>query len=320
MGIYLYKPPLDEPMRSVAYFTSGSIDENTDLNEFGFSCLTHVIYAFAHIDGTTLDVYIENESGLKKLCEYLAVEYPDIKVMLSIASSWENDGMCEAAHTAENRANIVSQCNTILNKYGLSGFDIDWEYPTYAVTGAKTCKDCAKDHASLLEALRYGLPSGTVLSFGGAGNCALSSSLKNTRLRKVVDFVNVMLYDMGMDRHSSFGDSKKMLYYYQLLGYSKKQINMGMPYYGRCSNPQYDYLEYSEIMDLIKSDNAVLVQTNDYSHIVYDNSLISFDTREQIVKKTRYAKKRGYGGVFCWNLSCDLSNELTTAVWDILRA
>lgn len=259
LGIYLYNPALDEPIRIVAYFTSASVNEDTDLSVYDFDHVTHVIYAFAHIDGTTLDIYVENAEGLEKLSEYLTTNVPSVKLMLSIATSWNNDGMCRAAHTKSSRANVVEQCSRLMNEYNLKGFDIDWEYPTYDLTNAPYCKDCASDHASLIEDLRHGLPSDTILSFAGANNYALASDLKNNRLHNVVDFVNVMLYDMGMGKHSALNDCKSAIYAYQLLGYGKDQLNFGLPFYGRCEEAQLDYLSYAQIVELIDRGDARLV-------------------------------------------------------------
>lgn len=319
LGIYLYNPALDEPIRIVAYFTSASVNEDTDLSVYDFDHVTHVIYAFAHIDGTTSDIYVENAEGLKKLSKYLATNVPSVKLMLSIATSWDNDGMCRASHTKSSRANIVEQCSRLMTEYNLNGFDIDWEYPTYNLTNAPYCKDCASDHASLIEDLRHGLPSDTILSFAGTNNYALASALKNNRLKNIVDFVNVMLYDMRMRKHSALNNCKSSIYAYQLMGYSKNQLNFGLPFYGRCEDPQFDYLTYAQIVELIDRGDASLVQKKNYSHALYGNALISFDTTAQIKKKADYVKKRGYGGVFCWHLSCDKNNELTNLLWQTLR-
>ncbi len=317
LGILFYKPLLDEPVRVIAYFTSGSA--NINLDTYDFAHITHLIYAFAHIDGTSLKVYIENEDGLRRLSHYLKSSFPQVKLMLSIATSAVNDGMCVATHTPTSRANIVTQCRKLMDEYDLVGFDIDWEYPTYSVNDAQRCRNCASDHASLLEDMRHGLPEGTVLSFAGAGAKAIADGYENIRLKKVVNFVNVMLYDMGMKRHSSLSDSRSVMFHYQLAGYGKNQLNWGLPFYGRCENSECDYLTYAQIEELIETGQAKLIQKKDYSHAVYNGNLISFYTKTQIMRKAKYVEKYGYGGVFCWHLSCDKDNELMTALWQILR-
>lgn len=318
LGIWLYKPQLDEPVRIVAYFTSSSAENEEEFHTYDFSRITHVIYAFAHVDGTTHEVYIENESGLNLLSQYLKSRFPDVKLMLSIATSWSNDGLCYAAHTNESRKNFVAQCKKLMSEYSLDGFDLDWEYPTYNLTGAPMCSDCATDHASLLEEMRKGLPQGTVLSFAGGG-ISLAKGLKNARLSKVVDFVNVMLYDMGMSSQSPFDGCKSVMYQYQLLGYSKKQLNWGLPFYGRCAEPDFDYFSYEQIMSLIASGEAELVQKEQSSYAIYRGNKISFDTQTQISKKAKYVQKLGYGGMFCWHLKCDRNGELMNTLWDVFR-
>ncbi len=317
LGLFLYNPPLDDGVRVLAYITFASVKDAENLETFDFSKVTHLIYAFAHVREDNFEIYIEEEESLVRLSSHIAEHYPNVKLMLSVASGWENDGFCRVSHTKDGRAYFATQCVEFMNKFGLDGIDIDWEYPNYKMFGRRKCIDCVSDHASLLETLRNNLPKGALLSFAGSGG-ALADGLRNDRLSRVVDFVNVMLYDFSLEKNSPISTSAYGAWRYQLLGYSKKQINWGLPFYGRCADEGYDYYSYAQIEELISKGEATLHESKDQSYAEYEGHRLSYDSKPIILKKVQTAKRRGYGGVFCWHLSCD-NGELMPLIWNELR-
>lgn len=317
LGLFLYNPPLDEGVRVLAYITSSSVAEADSLEAYDFSKVTHLIYAFAHVREDNFEIYVEDRESLSRLSLYLAERYPNVKLMLSVASDRENDGFCRVSRTKEGRAYFSAQCVELIDEFALDGIDIDWEYPNFEMSGRRKCINCVSDHASLLEALRDSLPKGALLSYAGSGG-ALADGLRNSRLCKVVDFVNVMLYDFSLKNNSPVSTSAYGAWRYQLLGYSKKQINWGLPFYGRCADEGYDYYSYAQIENLILRGEATKHENNNLSYANYQGHRLSYDSKSIILKKVQTAKKRGYGGVFCWNLSCD-NGELMPLIWNELR-
>lgn len=318
LGIFLYNPTLPDGMRVVAYITAESITNDDDLKTFDFSKTTHLIYAFAHVSDATFDLYINNQEGFSSLVKYVRENSPDVKILLSVASSMDDDGFCNIAKTDEGRVSFARQCSAFMDEYNIDGIDIDWEYPRYSIFDRQVCDTCRKDHAALLETLREVLPSEAILSFAaGCGNTI--KCYVNTRLSKVVDFVNVMLYDFRIDDNSPFDESKSNIYNFVLQGYSKRQLNWGLPFYGRCADADYDYFSYARIMDLVENNEACMIQQQNNSYAEYNGRILSFDSYEQIEKKAKYAKKRGYGGVFCWHMSCDRDSQLMDLLWNLLR-
>lgn len=317
LGLFLYNPHLDGGVRVLAYITSSSVAEVENLEEFDFSNVTHLIYAFAKVREDNFEIYVEDEEALARLSSHVAEHYPNVKFMLSVASAWENDGFCRVSHTQDGRSYFAEQCAELMSAYDLDGIDIDWEYPNYEMGGRRVCEDCVSDHASLLETLRYTLPKGALLSYAGACG-TLARGYENDRLRKVVDFVNVMLYDYSQEHNSPIADSAYSAWRYQVLGYSKEQINWGLPFYGRCADEGYDYFSYAQIEDLISRGEATLHEDKDESYAMYQGHRLSYDSKSIILKKAQIVKKRGYGGVFCWNFSCD-NGELMPLIWDTVR-
>ncbi len=302
--------------RVVAYITADSIESN-GLDSLNLEKITHAIYAFAFVKGGSNEVSVDREHLLAELSEKIHRDHPNVKLMLSVATHRENDGLCEATRSEQNRSAIVNSCLQLMNKHNLDGFDLDWEYPGKAYGG---CGHCTDDHASLLEAMRNTLPQGTLLSFA-SGIRFLSFCYDNTRLKNIVDFVNVMNYDFSLTQNSSFSESKINTFNYLVEGYSKSQINWGMPLYGRCTNQDYDYYDYSEIVALAKEGKAKIVEKGDFSYAIFEGQRLSFDTLGMLKKKTQYVKQNGYGGVFLWHLGCDTpDHEATNMIWDVLKS
>jgi len=313
LGVFLYKPPLDN-IRTVAYITSGSISDESSLKNYDFSKITHVIYAFAYINGSTFEVYIDKAEKLRLLSDYLKRDYPEVKLMLSVASAPENDGFCDTAHSEERRVRFAEQCVAFMTEYGLDGMDIDWEYPAYSGMGRKICSSCASDHEKLLAVLRDKMPKDAILSFAGANSSMLLNKYKNRKLAKIVDFVNVMLYDFALDNNGNFGYTKNIMFEYNLAGYSKEQLNFGLPFYGRSKNKDLDYPSYSDICARIERGEGEFIEKRNTSILRLSGGDVSFDSKEKISSKVKYVKERGYGGVFCWHLACDRDGELMTII------
>jgi len=318
LGVFLYKPDIDE-IRMLAYITSDSVTDDGSLVKYDFSKTTHIIYAFAYIDGTTFEVYVDKPEALQILSQYLKKNYPEVKLMLSVASAFENDGFCDTAHVDEKRSGFAKQCVALMTKYELDGIDIDWEYPGFKGMGRKICSSCSSDHEKLLATLRSEMPDGAILSFAGAGSSIILNKYKNRKLAKIVDFVNVMLYDFSLDNNGNYGYSKNIIYEYNLAGYSKTQLNFGLPFYGRSENKNLDYLSYAQLCEMVERGEGKLVEQTNTSIVQIYGGGVSFDSKEKISAKVKYVKKTGYGGLFCWHLACDRNNELLTIIYDELK-
>ncbi len=315
--IWFDMPTLDGGARVVAYVTSESIDYY-GIEEFDFSNVTHVIYSFARVTAGEQEIAIEHPQYLEALSHRLRAQYPDVKLMLSISSTYMNDGLCDATRTEQNLSVLVDSCVEAYGKYNLDGFDIDWEYPKFNNGNIKECEHCTMDHARFIMSMRESLPKDALLSFA-AGIRLISLAYDNNALKDVVDFVNVMNYDFSTSRNSPFSESKINTFNYLILGYKKEQINWGLPFYNRCDNIDYDYYHYFQIMQLAREGKAQIYDDKDCTYAIYDGQKLSFDTYNVIKKKTQYVKQHGYGGVFCWNLAGDMNRELLPMIWDILR-
>jgi chitinase len=64
----------------------------------------------------------------------LRKQNPNLKVLLSVGG-WGARGFSGAAATQESRAVFIRSAQEIVEKYGLDGIDLDWEYPVNGAWG-----------------------------------------------------------------------------------------------------------------------------------------------------------------------------------------
>ncbi len=315
--IWFDMPILENGVRIVAY-VKGESANNLNFDEIDFSNLTHVIYTFARVRQGTYEIEIDNPECLRELSQILNSKYPSVSLMLSIGNTYNDDGLCKATRTEQNLNALIDSCKRAYKEYDLDGFDIDWEYPKLKSEQIDSCKFCTKDHARLIRGLKDNLQEGSLISFT-AGVRFLCFAYDNNSLKDVVDFVNVMNYDFSANRNSPFSESKINTFNYLIEGYSKEQINWGLPFYNRCDNSEYDYYQYYQIVRLAKEGSAQIVEDNDCTYAIYKDNKMSFDSYNMVKKKVEYVKKHGYGGVFCWHLEGDMDGELLPMIYDILK-
>ena len=96
--------------------------------------MTHINYAFGHVDETFDGVGIANEGRLRQMVE-LKKQKPDLNVLLSIGG-WGSGRFSEMAANEKYRKAFAKDCRRVVKEYGLDGIDIDWEYPTSSMPPA----------------------------------------------------------------------------------------------------------------------------------------------------------------------------------------
>ena len=95
--------------------------------------MTHINYAFGHVNDQFNGVRIDNEQRLRDIV-CLKRKQPKLRVMLSIGG-WGSGRFSEMAASEENRKAFCADCRRVCKELGLDGIDIDWEYPTQNSAG-----------------------------------------------------------------------------------------------------------------------------------------------------------------------------------------
>ena len=196
------------------------------------------------VNGTGVEIDSKTVPLVRKFVAYKE-QYPELKVKLQMGGWGKNaDGWSQMARDDAKRKAFVDECVAICTEYGVDGFDIDWEYPTYAakdgdyVNGADP-SDWG-NFITLLKEMREAMPD-KIISY------AASSSGKytdNVNALKYVDYINVMTYDEGNPPYhnaplyrSSIASTRTCAeaiddIFHGTQGIPYKMMNFGIPFYG----------------------------------------------------------------------------------------
>ena len=226
------KKATTDDMVVVAYVTSWT-NEVPDP-----TMMTHINYAFGHVNDTFDGVRIDNPDRLRMIVG-LKSKNPALKVMLSIGG-WGSGRFSEMAASDKNREAFAADCARIVKDFGLDGIDIDWEYPTQSSAGISSSPDDTANFTLLMRDLRRHLGKKKLLT---AATVCDAKYIDFGSCVKYMDFVNVMAYDMGNPpkHHAALFPSpisghittSQAVEAHLKAGVPANKLVLGMPFYGR---------------------------------------------------------------------------------------
>ena len=226
--------------------------------------LTHLIYSHAKptlrgdCEIAHPDVDIPNLLALKGL---IRAQNPRLFVLLSIGGWSGSTYFSDVSATSSARKHFSASCLQIVEKYGLDGLDIDWEYP---VTGGKPTDhkriSDKKNYVLLLKQLRSDLDAlghehHLLLTIASTGYRNHLNDLSLKEMSDVLDWFNVMGYDFNemqprrTSHHSGlfawpmtseqdaeaskYANSDAAVQWYLNHGVPPEKIVLGVPFYGQ---------------------------------------------------------------------------------------
>lgn len=302
-----------------------------------YNQLTHISHAFVLLtskaDGTLNVPYKYREPALISRAHAAGV-----KVLVSIGGGDGIQGprFNKMARSETSRQAFVKNVHTFLSANGYDGVDIDWEIPN-----AQDMSDCT----TLMQELRDELPAGQwLISMAGPSDPrSYGAGFDIPALAPLVDFFNVMTYDFtgswagyaGLnspllqdpaDPIQSGSLKTSMDLYANIYGVPLTQLNIGTPFYGyefdgadalwaACSSCMVNQQNYGDYIKPLMHSSDWQKETDKAARSPYMvNSIlpgfISYDNESSTAAKTRYIlKKRGFGGVFMWELSADYDGK-----------
>jgi chitinase len=244
----------DVQHRVVAYLASWSAPQVSHPEK-----LTHINFAFAHIDktGHVLFEYPGIGAGLRNL-QTLRQQNPALKIIVSVGG-WQAEGFSDAALTDSSRRTFARSAVQLLSEYALDGIDLDWEYPGQGVAGIKYRAEDKQNFTLLLKTLReqLDLQSDKQKRTGGKRYTLTIAAadreyFDHTEMDKVhayLDWINLMSYDFfnsltpttghhaGLYRseHAAAGDrnADAAVSQYLRAGVPADKIVLGVAFYGR---------------------------------------------------------------------------------------
>lgn len=288
--------------------------------------LTHINYAFAHVTDSFDAVRVDNPARLEKIVS-LKKHRPDLKVLVSVGG-WGSGRFSEMASDKKKRAAFAKSCKELVERYGLDGIDIDWEYPTSSAAGISSSENDTENFSALMKDLRHALGKDKILTL--ATVCS-AQYIDFPAIISYVDFVNVMSYDMGFgDRlNAPLHDSpqagrwttEKAVKAHLDAGVPACKLVVGIPFYGRGTENYkggHDYRdiypvsgEYEEHWD----ESAMVPYLTDKE----GKFVFGFDNPSSIRLKCEYIVENGLHGAMFWDYAGDdPANTLCDTIADII--
>lgn len=299
-------PAENEPEKVVvAYVTSWS-----DIVPDPF-CMTHINYAFGHVNDSFDEVRIDNPERLKMLVG-LKEKNPDLNVMLSVGG-WGSGRFSEMAADEKLRRSFAEDCLRVVEEFGLDGIDIDWEYPTSSAAEISSSPEDTGNFTKLMKDLREVLGNELLLTFASA---ASAEYVDFKAVEPYVDFVNIMAYDMANapKHHSALYESEisggmtsdKAARAHMAAGVPAHKLVLGMPFYGRGAGR---YANFNDFKD-IKPDIKACEIWDEKAQVPYiadtDGTLIvGYDNPRSLKIKCDYIKANGLRGAMYWDYDGD---------------
>lgn len=274
--------------------------------------MTHINYAFGHVNDTFNGVRIDKPARLKSLVALKEVN-PKLKVMLSVGG-WGSGRFSEMAADEQNRLSFANDCLRVVEEFGLDGIDIDWEYPTSSDAGISSSPQDRGNFNLLMRDLRTALGNDRLLTLASS---AYAEYIDFHTCMPYLDFVNVMTYDMGTapkhhsplyssenTKRSSDGAVKAHI----KAGVPASQLVLGVPFYGRGGTVLPSFVDYKDVNTV---DFVEMWDEKAQAPYIADkdgNLVLGYDNPRSLTLKCNYIKENGLLGGMYWEYAGDKEN------------
>ncbi|KAI5455806.1 chitinase [Mariannaea sp. PMI_226] len=233
--------------------------------EIPFGVYTHLIFSFATVNPKTFEVSpgnYETEDMMTRISTIKLVQ-PDIKIIVAIGGWAFNDpgptqtSFSDMASSTVNIDAFINSLSKMMNKYGLDGIDIDWEYPVAKDRHGKNAD--YKNVVTFMKRLRTKMTSmRKSVSMAIPASYWYLQHFDIKALENAVDWFNFMTYDMHgawdidnkwtgpwANSHTNLTEIQQGLDLLWRNDIDPKKVTVGMAYYSRsftlananCNNP-----------------------------------------------------------------------------------
>ena len=282
--------------------------------------MTHINYAFGHVNDTFDGVRIDNPERLRYIVGLKSIN-PDLKVMLSVGG-WGSGRFSEMASDDQRRMSFANDCLKAVEEFGLDGIDIDWEYPTSDMAGISASPADRENFNLLMRDLRTALGEDRLLTLASS---AYAEYIDFFACEQYLDFVNIMTYDMANApyHHAALYASENTegccdgaVKAHIEAGVPVEKLVLGVPFYGRGGTTMSRFIDFRNLKD---NDEFVEVW-DEVAQAPYladkdGNLVLGYDTPRSLVIKCDYIKENGLLGVMYWEYAGDTPEaELSTTL------
>ena len=274
--------------------------------------MTHINYAFGHVNENFNGVKIDNEKRLKQIVD-LRKQKPELKVLLSIGG-WGSGRFSEMAANDEYRRAFAADCDRVVKEFALDGIDIDWEYPTSSMANISSSPDDTEKFTLLMQAIRAAIGNEKELTLA---TVASARYIDFKAILPSVDFVNIMAYDMASapKHHSALypsghsGDitSDGAVTAHLKAGVPPSKLVMGMPFYGRGGDGYPSFQDYNKVGN---TDTQYTEKWDEVAQVPYladknDTLVFGFENPRSLAIKCQYILDKDLLGGMYWDYSGD---------------
>jgi chitinase len=273
--------------------------------------ITHLNYAFGHVNTSFDGIRIDNPERLRKLTE-LKNTYPNLKILISIGG-WGSGRFSEMAASDENRSKFAEDCLRIIKEFNLDGIDIDWEYPTSNAARISASPDDTQNYTLMMKAIRSKIGNNKLLTLATSADARY---IDFKSIEPVVNFVNIMTYDMGSppthnaglyrSKYTGWISVDEAVTAHVNAGMPIQKLVLGIPFYGHGKSGIANFIDYKEVIKLSGFKNQwdslakVPYLENDKGEFV-----CTYENPESIKIKCEYLLNRGMLGAMYWEYAGD---------------
>lgn len=334
LGINAHTQISPRPFTVTAYYAGDAARADS----FEVEKLTHIIFSFCHLQGNRLRIDNARDSATIQKLVSLKKRNAALKVLLSLGG-WGGCETCSDVFAdASNRKVFANSVNELSDYFKTDGIDLDWEYPTIpGYPGHKYTPADKGNFTALMKQLRETLGKKAELSFAAGGFPKfLQEAVDWPEVMKYTDRVNLMTYDLisGFDtvtgHHTGLYSTPQQAYsvhnavsYLLSIGIPPGKLVVGAAFYARVwenvpavNNGLYQIgkfrnsVGYSKFATEFSPENGFQFHWDSVARApyIYNPSkklFATFDDKESLGQKTKYAVDHKLNGIMFWQLTHD---------------
>ncbi len=306
--------------------------------EIDFSMNTHVHFFAVWPDSTGNLLWPGQHDSTSLHQKYSLIKsklVEDQKILITFGGT-SNAGSKHFSQMAGDSASLerfAQNAVKLCRDWGAHGIDIDWEWGQKFDAGDVEQRSA---YENLMIRLRQLADEQSLLLSTAVSASAWFGDNYPVHGVDQADYVNVMSYTYNgawsstASHHAPLSKTESIgLSYWKNLGIAASKLNLGVPFYGHsyqgAGAPGEDFfsfqaLTYPEVLHHIEIGYTLHVDTLNGSYCSYESSIIFFDSQADLSAKVEHVKKKGYHGIFIWEMGQDDPDQtLLTTVYNCMN-
>jgi len=335
-----------QPLAVIAYYAGHA----AQVDSFAAEKLTHIIFSFCHLKGNELAVDNAGDTLTIQRLVALKSRNPQLKVLLSLGG-WGGCETCSDVFSTENGRTVFAQSvKNLLDYFKADGIDLDWEYPAISgYPGHRFVPEDKPNFTQLVTQLRKAIGPQQVISFAAGGfSQYLQEAIEWKKVMAVVDFVNLMTYDL-INGYSTVTGHHTGLYstpkqkestdnavrFLDSAGIPRNKLVIGAAFYARIfenvdsvNNGLYQACKfkngvpYKAFPYVLSKDSGFVYHWDPIAKAPWlynakQKLFVTYDDSTSMRLKTAYARNKKLNGIMFWQLGEDtFSGGLLDVIYD----